>query len=96
MSIGTSEIPTDGIGGGIHISTSTQVNGFAVVHLELTEAPGGRGLLNQEYSGFHTEKMAKASCDSSTTRARMASQAFKDAMTKFKADLGKPPSGPPL
>jgi len=87
---------TGGIGGGIYISTSTQVNGFVVVQFELTEAPGGRVLLNKEYSGFHTEKMAKASCDSSTTKRRMATEAFKDAMTQFKADLVKLSSGPPL
>ena len=79
-----------------YISTSTQVNGFVVMQFELTEAPGGHVLLNQEYSGFHTEKMAKASCDSSTTKRRMATEAFKDAMTQFKSDLAKLPPGPPL
>lgn len=85
---------TGGIGGGIYISTSTSVNGFAVVQMELSEIQGGRVLLSQEYSGFHTEKMAKASCDSSTTQARMASQAFKDALTKWKNDLQRLPTGP--
>jgi hypothetical protein len=75
---------TGGIGGGIYISTSTSVNGFAVVRMELAEVQGGRVLLNQEYSGFYTEKMAKASCDTSTTKACLASQAFKDAMAKWK------------
>lgn len=84
---------TGGIGGGIYISTSTQVNAFGVVQFELTEPTGGHVLLKKEYGGFHTEKTAKASCDSSMTRARMASQAFKNAMTQFKADLKQLPLG---
>ena len=84
---------TGGIGGVIYISTSTQVNGFVVVHLELAEARGGRVLLAKEYPGFYTEKMAKASCDTSTTKRRMTTEAFKDAMTQFKADLKRVPAG---
>lgn len=87
---------TGGIGGGIYISTSTQVNGFVVVHFELTEAQGGRVRLAKEYPGFYTEKMAKASCDSSKTQRRMATEAFKDAITKFKTDLRQLPAEPPL
>jgi hypothetical protein len=85
---------TGGIGGGIYIGTSTTVNSFAVVQMELSEIQGGRVLLSQEYSGSHTEKMAKASCDTSTTKARMASHAFKDALTKWKVDLQRLPAGP--
>lgn len=85
---------TGGIGGGIYISTSTTVNGFAVVHLELTEAQGGRVILAREYPGFYTEKIAKASCDTRPTRTRVAAEAFKHAMQQFKEELQRLPSSP--
>ena len=83
------------IGGGIYISTPTPVNGWVVVHLELTEAQGGRVLLAKEYPGFYTEKRAKASCDTGTTKRRVSNEAFKDAMSKFKVDLKESPAAPP-
>jgi len=88
---------TGGIGGVIYISTSTTVNGFAVVHLELTETRGRHVVLSREYPGFYTEKMAKGSCDTSSTRSRMVTEAFKLAMEQFKADLArlKMPNAPP-
>ena len=33
--------------------------------------------------------MAKAGCDTRPTRTHMVTEAFKDAIEKFKADLGQ-------
>lgn len=88
-------LTTGGIGGGIYISTLTTVNGFAVVRVELKEAQGGRVLLAQEYPGFYTEKIAKGSCDTRTTRARVVTEAFKRAMDEFKKELQRLPFSPP-
>lgn len=77
---------TGGLGGGIYVSTPTTVNGYAEVHLELTVTEGGRVVLAREYGGFYTERMAKGSCDTRKTRTRMVTEAFKDAMEKFRAD----------
>lgn len=80
---------TGGIGGLIYLSTSTDVNAVAVVRFELSEVNGGKVVASQAVTGRHTERMAKMSCDTHETKARVVALAFQDAVAQWKAELAR-------
>lgn len=79
---------TGGIGGLAYGSTSTPVQGNAVLQLRITES--GKEVLNREYVGFHEEKVAKLKCDTMDTKSRVAGLALSDAIEKFLKDVDRP------
>jgi len=87
---------TGGIGGLIYAATETDVNGHVLVHFALSETGQPRVLLDNVYLGTYTERRPKLSCDTSETQARVTTEAFKNAASKFKVDLHKlhPTSSP--
>jgi hypothetical protein len=78
---------TGGIGGIIYGSTSTDVNGMAVVRFEISDINPQRVIMSREFTGRHKERVSKLNCDSNETKARVASLAFRDAVEQLKAEL---------
>ncbi|HYG22972.1 MAG TPA: hypothetical protein VEH04_09335 [Verrucomicrobiae bacterium] len=79
---------TGGIGAFAYGSTSTPVQGNAVLQLRVLQS--GREVLSREYVGFCEEKLAKLKCDTAATKSRVAGAALSDAIEKFLSDLGQP------
>lgn len=78
-------LATGGIGGGIYISTDTDVYGH--VGMEFDVSAGAAPALQQGYVTTVTNRMAKASSDVPKTRAHMASQALQATLTDLKRDV---------
>lgn len=76
---------TGGIGGIAYGSTSTPVQGNAVIKVTVTRA--GAELLSREYAGLHEESLAKLKCDTLETKSRVAGLAVADAVDKFLKDF---------
>ena len=80
---------TGGIGGLAYGSTSTPVQGNAVLRLRVVKA--GQEVFTHEYIGFSEEKLAKLKCDTMETKSRVAGAALSDAIEKFLKDMDQPP-----
>jgi len=79
---------TGGLGGLAYGSTSTPVQGNAVLRLRVVK--DGKEVLSREYVGFWEEKTAKLKCDTMDTKSRVAGAALSDAVEKFLKDLDQP------
>lgn len=91
VTIGVLSLFTGAIGAFIYGSTSTDVNGTAVVRFELRSAgaggPAGGVLLEREFTGRHRERTSILSCDTYSTQARVTALAFRDAVAQCKVEL---------
>lgn len=76
---------TGGIGGVAYGSTSTPVEGHAV--LKVSVSRDGHEVLNRTYVGIWQEKTAKFSCDTLDTKTRVAGAALADAIDKMLKDI---------
>lgn len=78
---------TGGVGGVIYGSTKTPVIGRAQIAFKLSKPANNRVVLEKQYSGVVSEKLAKFNCDMPGTKRRMASLAIRRIMDQFKQDL---------
>lgn len=75
------------IGGSIYAATSVDVLGHSIMDVQVENTANHQLLLDTQYSVTITNRMKKASCDSSATKANMMVQAFQQTMVKVKTDL---------
>ena len=90
--VGAAVVPVafGAIGAAFYGSSDISVNGHAEVAVRILKLKDERVLLDRVYVGRHSETTAKFSCDTPSTKARMAAKAFDDAMRQLRRDLGGP------
>jgi len=77
------------VGGSIYLSTGINVNGHAIFLMQMESLQSPAPALHQEYSASVTNRFKKASCDVPATKSKMMSNALKNMLTQFKADVDK-------
>lgn len=78
---------TGGIGGAIYGSTKTDVYGDTSLYIKIVQYPTEEIIIEKQYDGHCEEKVAKLSCDTPETKARMVGLSLEKALETLKVEL---------